>query len=372
MKRMIKIAAVSVMIIFCFSVNVFAEDVYKEQYDVSGAGELFDLLPEESRDLLESFGEGSQDENWISSVNAENIFLRIFDFIKGAWKTPMHSAAICLAVLLIAAAVRSVAPEELDTTISFVCLAGICSAVIIPACSLIASVSSALSAASVFMSGFVPVYIGILAVSGQTAVATTSGGVLLAAAEMVSFVASFFVIPIISACLALGLASAFSPLGAGNQTATMFKKTATWVLGASSAIFSGVISIQTAISAAADRLTFKTARLFTASVIPVVGNAVGESLTTVVTCFSVLKTSVAAFGVLALAAVFLPVVLEILLWRCCLFLVSMLAAFLGMKEVSAAVSAVDGGLSLMVSVSVLIALTFIISLTVVTISGGNV
>ncbi len=369
--KKIFIPVIVLMLLLAFAVGVSAEDIYKEQYDASGAGSLFDLLPEENRELLEGFGEGGEGEDWIKTVRAENIFLQIFEFIKGEWKAPMRAVAVCSAVLLVAAAVRSVAPDELDTTLSFICLAGICGAVIVPACSLIASLSSALSSASVFMSGFVPIYIGILTVSGQTALAASSGGMLLGAAEAVSFIASFFVTPIISACLALGLASAFSPLGAGKETATIMKKTATWVLGASAAIFSGVISVQTTISAAADKLTFKTAKLFTSSVIPVVGGAVGESLTTVATCFSVLKTSVAAIGILSLAAVFIPIIIEILLWRLCLFLVSMLASFLGLKEVSGAVSAVDGGLSLMVSVSVLIALAFIISLTVVTIFGGN-
>ena len=153
------ITAMVLVLVAVFSVCASAEDIYKEQYDASGADTLFDLLPEKNRELLQSFGEGSEGEEWIKTVRAENIFLQIFEFINGEWKAPMRAVAVCTAVLLIAAAVRSVAPDELDTTLSFICLAGICSAVIVPACSLISSLSSALSSASVFMSGFVPILV---------------------------------------------------------------------------------------------------------------------------------------------------------------------------------------------------------------------
>ncbi len=64
-----------------------------------------------------------------------------------------------------------------------------------------------------------------------------------------------------------------------------------------------------------DVTTNPTLRFVISSFVPVVGSALGEALSTVQGCIKVLKGGVGAFGVLAVVFMFLPILIECLLWQ---------------------------------------------------------
>ena len=132
------------------------------------------------------------------------------------------------------------------------------------------------------------------------------------------------------------------------------------------------MSAGAAVGSASDKLTLKTAKLFTSSVVPVVGGAISEALSAVAASFSLLKTSVGLMGVVGIAAIFLPIIIEISVFKFCSLAVEIFASLLGLEEPALVVRSVSGALTLMIAVSLLIALLFIISLAVLIKVGGAV
>ena len=88
-------------------------------------------------------------------------------------------------------------------------------------------------------------------------------------------------------------------------------------------IFVSVLSFQTFIGNAADNTGVKAAKLAISSFVPVVGGALSDAFLTVQSSLRLLKSGVGVFAILATAALYLPAILNCVVW---LFTISCCAA----------------------------------------------
>ena len=89
---------------------------------------------------------------------------------------------------------------------------------------------------------------------------------------------------------------------------------AKWALVFSVTLFSGILSVQTALNAQVDAAASKTAKLIASSAIPLVGGAFGDAVAALQSSVHMVKSGVGAFGVLAAVCLFAPAVLRVALW----------------------------------------------------------
>ena len=78
-----------------------------------------------------------------------------------------------------------------------------------------------------------------------------------------------------------------------------------------------------------------------------------------------LRSSVGIYAIVALAAILLPIVIEMLIWRIMMFFCVSVSAQFSLGGVTKLLKAVDMMLSVLVGMVLLVAAMFIISLTVV-------
>lgn len=131
---------------------------------------------------------------------------------------------------------------------------------------------------SVFMLGFIPVFAVIVAASGGAVTSASMSTLLLTAAQGVSYISSFAVLPLMGGYLAVSIGSSVSPLMQRSGIAETVKKLALWITAFISTVFAGILSIQTAVNSSADTLTAKTARFIIGSSVPVAGGVLSEAL----------------------------------------------------------------------------------------------
>ena len=76
MKKMIIYAVFAVIFASLFSLNVSAQDdsIYKNQYNSSGAEELYDNLTDDAKDLIDDLGISPESYDWQKSLTSENVF----------------------------------------------------------------------------------------------------------------------------------------------------------------------------------------------------------------------------------------------------------------------------------------------------------
>lgn len=186
--------------------------------------------------------------------------------------------------------------------------------------------AAALGAGSAFMVTFVPVYAGVLAMCGGVTTAPLWCGGVIAASGVLSGITSMFLPPLCNAFLALGTVSAAAPYLKIGQAANMVHMIIQKLLGLCMAVFVGLLTVQTAITAGGDAISIKTAKFAASAAVPIVGGAVGDAVAAVRSGFIALKAASGALGIAAFLMLTLPFLIKAFAVR-----LSLLAA-LGVSE----------------------------------------
>ena len=349
----------------CSAETAEFNEYYQAQYEASGMEDIKELLPEDVQEKLQDFeifeNSFSVNENFTPS----NIFVELLEFFKSGFKLPFSVGCSILAILLFSTLANGFIKNE--KTVEYVVSIGITAAAVIPAVEVVESCISAIKASGVFMVAFVPVFAAILSSRGKAITAAGFSTVMIATCEIITGLVSFFIVPLTSVQLALGISSSVSADVNTSSLNRTVKKASTWTLSLVSTILLGILGAQTVISVPADNLTAKTAKFVVGTTVPVVGTAVSEAFSTVRGCLKVLSSSSSIYAVIALTLIFVPVIIELILWRVSLLLCSSTAEKLSQEKAASLIKAVDSCIAFILGIIVLIAVLFIISLTVVAI-----
>lgn len=112
----------------------------------------------------------------------------------------------------------------------------------------------------------------------------------------------------------LGAVGAFLPTLKLSAVSEMIRKASSTVIGFAAAIFAGFITLKNIISGSADSLTSKGIRLVTSTFVPIVGGALSEAYSAISGSISLLRGVIGIYGIIAVAVIFLPVILNLAMW----------------------------------------------------------
>ena len=374
---MIKRILTLIFLLFLFSFQVSAEstsadEFYYNQYKSSGADELEGYLPEETREYFKDNNIDPLKSGWTDSLEPKNVFTHILSFLKSGAKGPFASGSVIIAIILVSSALNGMDIKGASSVATGYAVSLTAAAsVITPIFSVISAGANALKGCAAFMVAFVPVFAVIVASSGATATSASMSGLLLGACQAVNLIADFVIMPLMGGYLAISIASNVSPLVENSGLASGIKKICYWVMSLLTTVFLGILSIQTAVNASADTLSLKTAKFIIGSSVPMAGTALSEALTTVTASMGMLKTTVGIYGVIACAAVFLPILAELVLWRITFNITSTVSDLMSVPKISLVLRSADTVLSVLIGIILLTAAMFIISLGVVLAAGGT-
>lgn len=354
----------------CSAQDVSGEDFYREQYELSGADGLENILPEETQEYFNQNGINPKDPNWVNSLSAENVFSHIWGFLRSGAKTPIAAGGGILAVILISAALGSMEINGgVSSAVLYATAISVAAVICIPVFSVINASVSAMQGCAVFMSAFVPIFAVIVASAGSAVTSVSMSSLLLGGVQAVNFISNFVVIPLLGGFLSISLATSVSPILARSGIADGIKKLAFWIMSLLTTVFVGILSIQTAVNASADTLTLKTAKFIVGSSVPVAGTALSEALTTVTASLGLLKSSVGVYGIIACCMIFLPLLAELFIWRITLILNACVSDLFSLSKISGLLRSVDTVISVISGIILLTCAMFVISLSVVVTAG---
>ena len=94
-----------------------------------------------------------------------------------------------------------------------------------------------------------------------------------------------------------------------------------------------------------------------------------EAFGTVLSSVTLLRSSVGIYGAVACAAILLPLITELLMWRAVLLITSGLAGLFSLPQISGLLKAVDSMMSVLLGIILMVGAMFIISLAVVVTAG---
>ncbi len=369
-------------VIILFAPKVFAvenpteaEEIYEIQAQESGAEELPDALDPETQEILEGLRISPTDLDGLRTVSPGKVFEEIARIAKEKAKGPVGAAASVLAVMLLCSMLNGIKlsfggrpMEEVAGMVGTLC---VCGAVTVPVVECIGRAAGVIEGAAGFQMVCAPVLAGLMAASGQVVSAGTYNILMAAAGNAVSLISAVILVPLLNIFLALSIVSAVSPEINLSGLCGLFSKAVKWILGLCMAVFTGLLTVQSAVSAAADSAGTKAAKFLISSFVPLVGGALGDAMGTVQGSVKLLKSGVGAFGLIAGAFLFLPVILECLLWMLSLALCAGIGDVLGLPGISGLLRSSGKVVETMMAIVLCCMTALMISTVVVLAMGGN-
>lgn len=182
---------------------------------------------------------------------------------------------------------------------------------------------------SVLVNGMIPLTALLYAMGGNVTTAVIGNAGFMMFLNLCENFCTAALKSAVGICTALAICSAFTPSLNFTAISNFVKRIYTFSLGFLMLLLSFSLSIQTALTASADSVAMRGAKMLAGSAIPVVGGSVGETLKTVSSSVVFLKNTVGAGGIVLLVLLLLPTLLSLILYRLSLIAASSCADFLG-------------------------------------------
>lgn len=320
-----------------------AQEDSEALYAESGAKDAFTALDEETLDILDSLGVDVSDPSSLFSVTPAKVVSSAVGLVTGYLAQPLKRCAVIFGLLLLFALTDAAAPSIGKASeaggMLFMLLLSL--AVIAPVAECVSRILSAVRLLSDFTVLLIPVMAGLTAASGKPVLSASLSAASMGAAQAVGGAVDLFFVPLTGAYAALCLVAAVNPLFNLQNLALFFRRLFTVTLGAVSSLFSGVLALKGVAGSAADTLAFKGAKFLIGGLVPVVGGALSEGLSTVTAALESVNKSVGALGILAMIFIVLPPLLEVLVWWAALYFCSFAATLTGQTQVAFYLSGVS-------------------------------
>ena len=226
----------------------------------------------------------------------------------------------------------------------------------------IAVACATIEVCSDFIYAFFPVFMVIITVSGGALTSVSTNTLLLSLAQGLNFLASNIFVPLINCFLALSICSGIRSELNIDGALRVIKRVLIGIISFFAGAFVAVLSIKTAVASRADALGLRSLRFAINSVVPVIGSAISEGLLSIQSYSSLIKSSVGIVGIIGVAALFLPALINVVGWRISISISLAVSEIFDDKSVSKMLRAFSDAFLLLNVVLILAMVTTIISI----------
>lgn len=337
--------------------------------------QLIEALPDDTRQLLNRLDIYGPDYSSILNMDFSKVAGEIMTLIFGEGKTPFGVfASVCGIMILFAVldgfreGLKSSPMGEVMGTVSVL---AVTSLLVLPVTKLIEGCAGALLVSSSFLMAYLPVFAGIVISSGNSVSGAAYYSIMIGAGNIISLLASRVVTPFMSIFLGIGVMGGISPQLKLGGISSAISKAVKWILGFSMSIFSALLTFNTLLTASADSVATRAVRFTVSSFVPVVGSALSEAYRTVKSGMGLLKSGIGVFVIISIAVIFLPVLVQCIMWMLSLSICKVIGEILGQNTVVTVLSGVSSVLGIMIALILSVSTVFVISTTIILVAGGS-
>ena len=344
-----------------------AQAEMEEQMSASGADQLYDSLPQESKEIMDELGVTLPDINQLNQISPLGVFQTLTSIISGQAENPLRGGILIIGILLLSAAVGSLIGDDSGRQeLVSLCVSAFLIAALIPDIwDCLSAACSAIVAACDFSLVYIPVLTALAAANGSVSAAAAYSALTLGMTEVMSQFAKNFLMPCAGIFLGINVAG---NVGKGFDFSGLIqavKKAATISLAFCGTVFTALITTKGVIAKGVDTLALKGAKFVMGSFVPVIGGSMADALGSIMSGLSIVKNSVGIFSILAITAILGPIVIELLLWMLCLNLCAGVADALGEQGAGKLLKGIADGLSLIHTVLLFCMLLLVVSSAVI-------
>lgn len=369
----VKKVAFVILFLLLLTTHCLAASPVEELADQFGLELLQQQIPPSAKDMADELSLNDLSMGKILTVSPQALWQMLtkhFSQTVATYKKELFS--ILAAVLL--CAILSVLGEKTQASCVFG-LIGILSITAIlcgPVLECLEQGAESIRACAQFMLAYVPVYATVVATGGAPATAAVYHGVLMMAAQTVAQLAAGVFLPLTQSYMMLSLAGGIGQNNGIVMISSAIKKIINWGLVLVMTVFTGLLSLQSFLSSAADGAAVKTAKFLVGSFIPVVGSVLTDALSAMQGSLQIIKASVGSFGILIAVLTFLPVLLHITVLRGVVAIAAITGEMLSVSPVKGILSGFSNLLSIMTAILLSMMMLLVISTAVMlSLTGGT-
>lgn len=355
-------------LVSCGTITAYAQtddkDTYKDalsSYDFS----CFEELGDSANEVLEQLGIDDFDYTKITELDAKTCIEVLWNLIKENLTEPLGAAVTILCFTVLSAFLSGFSGNRLfsDTSVYSTAASLVIAVIISVQCAdTIAVACATIEVCSDFIYAFFPVFMVIITVSGGALTSVSTNTLLLSLAQGLNFLASNIFVPLINCFLALSICSGIRSELNIDGALRVIKRVLIGIISFSAGAFVAVLSIKTAVASRADALGLRSLRFAINSVVPVIGSAISEGLLSIQSYSSLIKSSVGIVGIIGVAALFLPALINVVGWRISISISLAVSEIFDDKSVSKMLRAFSDAFLLLNVVLILAMVTTIISI----------
>lgn len=383
-KKITLILMLALLVSIILPMTAYAEDTdsqtiqqyYEQEYDESGAEDLYDELPSEAKDILGDLGIDSGSVTTETDLSPSAIYKSLWDTLKDKIVSPLKAIAGVLAIVLLCALAESMklsfGEKALGGTVSVVGTLGVALVIIAPIVSCISYTTNMILTAAIFMAAYIPVAVGLMIASSATFSALSYNFLMLGAGEVISQLCTWVIVPLLNVFLALSIVASISPNLRLNKIADMFSSVSKWVLGIVTTVFVGLLTIENVVASSADTASSRAVKFAINSFVPVVGSALSDAYTTIHSCVKMLRSGVGVFEIIVIAVIFIPVFIECLVWIGTVKLGSGISDMFALDPITNLLNSISKVMGVMLAIIICCMIIFLVSTVIIlTMGGGN-
>ena len=249
-----------------------------------------------------------------------------------AWRILARTVGLLMIVAVASALCRSFRSEALSRAVSLGVSCALLLSVIDTMYAQLQKVVLFLSHLAQLVNALLPLMTALHLMGGNVAVAAAQNGSLMLFLTVCENVCATTLLPMTGLCLCLTVVGILSPTLPLRSLSAWIKNSYAKTLGLLMLLLSFTLSAQTVLRAAADSLTARVAKFAAGNLIPVVGGALGDTLRTVASGVTFLKSTVGVGAMIILLLLVMPVLIGLLLSRLSLRLSLTVAELLGCEN----------------------------------------
>ena len=365
------IRAASVLLAMIFILPLFFFDVSGVSVDGELWEEFVNSLPQSVTDSfengtlenVESFGESVSEMS-----SARYVIGRILDCIGLELRGSLTLFCSLCALLVLNASLSGASGtflgEDLGGAVRFCSAGAIFASVIYSQYGHFESIEMFFDSLGSLMRAMIPIGASLWAMGGNIVSASSGSATLYIMLGVSEGLFRTTVTPVCSVMSVLNLCDAMSD---GMRTGRMLgaiRKIYSFFLCSVMTLLISCLAAQTALSASADGVAARTARLVSGSFIPILGGSVGETLRTVASGVGYLKSIFGIGGILMIFSLLLPVCISTLLFRAVFLVSGGIADMLGLASEARLLDGLGEVYGTMLAVVTSVSVMFLLSLCI--------
>lgn len=248
-----------------------------------------------------------------------------------------------------------------------------CSAITVTSASdSLISASKTLESGSVFLTGFIPAFAGILATSGHVTSAAMFNTIVMGGAQGFTQLASKILMPVSMSILGISLAGSVCGELKLETLAEAVKKTVIWLLGLIMTVFVALLAMQSFITVPSDSVGLKAARFTVSNGVPFIGGAVSDSLSVMYGGIGLIRNNFGVFGIIVGGALILPSIISVLCYKLAFSVAASFSDLFGISQLTGLLKCAEGVSSIITAMLVSFLLMAVISISLMIFMTGGV